>query len=127
MRIEMFDRHDVVKGLLSVGFTEDQAEMHGTITGRLVGDVSVIKNDVAELRKDTKNGFAELRKDTKNETEELRRDTAELRKDMNNGFEKVEILIENSCIKLERDLTIRMGGILVVIIGAMFGMFKFFL
>ncbi len=96
------DTHAMVKDLIAAGFTEKQAEAHVNTLSRFIRFNLATKSDIAEVQRD----IAELRKETKT-------DIAELRKETMTGIEL-----------LRRDLTIRMGGIMVVGVGVL-GALKF--
>lgn len=103
------DTHAVVKDLIAAGFTEKQAEAHVTSMSRFIrynlatkADVAEVQRDIESLRKETKTDIEALRKDTLIETTSIRKD--------------IELL--------KRDLTIRLGGIMVTGV-AILGAFKF--
>lgn len=65
-----FDTHENVKRLLSVGFTEDQAEMQTKIIGNLVDDQLVTRYDLGKLEL----SIEELRRDIKESASNLKYD-----------------------------------------------------
>ena len=147
-----FDTHENVKKLISVGLTEEQAEMHTKIIGVLIDEQLINRHahdklqvSIEELRRDMEKGhdklqvsIEELRRETKTSIEELRQETklsiAELRRDMEKGHDKLQLSIEElrqetklSHIQLKHDLTLRLGSIIVSSMVIMFGMLKLFL
>lgn len=115
-----FDTHENVKRYLSVGFTEEQAEMQVKVMNGWVNEQQTNRDDHAKLQL----SIEELRRDTKLSIEELRRD-------MEKGHDKLKMSIEElrqemklSQIELKHDLTLRLGGIMVGSMVILFGMLK---
>ena len=135
-----FDTHENVKKLLSVGFTEEQAEMHTEILGGLVGEQMInryahdkLQLSIDELRRETKLSTEGLRQETKLSIEELKRDIEGLRQETKLSIEElkrdIEVLRQETKLsqaELKHDLTLRMGGIMVSSMAIMFGMLKLF-
>jgi hypothetical protein len=95
-----FDTHAVVKDLVAAGFTEQQAEAQVQALMRLAREQLATKWDILELQKDIA---------------EIRRDIADVKRDI----KELESSTKRDLKELEMRLTIRLGAMLVVAVGAL--------
>ena len=105
-----FDTLEISKRLRSVGFDDAQAEaITGVLRESREADLSRLatKDDVARLESTTKNDIARLESTTKNE------------------IARLETTLRAEMEILRRDLTIRLGGMIVVATGILLAA-KFF-
>lgn len=103
------DTHAVVKQLKAVGFSEEQAEVLAGQQARLLEENLATKQDVAELRRD----LAQIEAS-------LKRDIADVRR----YIEEVRTELKRDLAEMENRLTIRLGGMLVIAVGAMAALVK---
>ncbi len=123
-----FDTQEFVETLENAGLSKEQAraistavrKSHETADVATKADILELKHDIADVRKE----IADVRKD-------LSAEIANVRKDMENHFEKVEAQIadvrkdmENRFDKLGLQLTVRLGGMLILAIGALTAILK---
>ena len=109
-----FDTYAAVKKLKEAGFTEQQAEAQTTllmdvIAGELATkhDIEAIKHDIETLKLDLENVRAELKRDIETLRAELKRDIETLRADMKHDMKELELR-----------LTIKLGAMLALAVGA---------
>jgi hypothetical protein len=100
-----FDTHAVVKDLVAAGFTEQQAEAQVQALLRLVHEQFATKRDVEDIRRDIA--------DARREIGDVRRETESLRVEMKRDIKDAEMRI-----------TIRMGTMLVVLVGVLTAIMK---
>ena len=116
-----FDTLEISKRLRSVGFDDAQAEaITGVLRESREADLSRLatKDDVARLESTTKNDIARLESTTKNEIARLESTTK-------NEIARIETTLRAEMEILRRDLTIRLGGMIVVATGILLAA-KFF-
>ena len=109
-----FDTYAAVKKLKEAGFTEQQAEAQTTlltdvIAGELATkhDIEAIKHDIETVKLDLENVRAELKRDIETLRAELKRDIETLRADMKHDMKELELR-----------LTIKLGAMLALAVGA---------
>ena len=116
-----FDTYAAVKKLNEAGFTEQQAEAQTTlltdvIAGELATkhDIEAVKHDIETVKLDIENVRAELKRDIEtlklnleNVRAELKRDIETLRADMKHDMKELELR-----------LTIKLGAMLALAVGA---------
>jgi hypothetical protein len=133
----LFDRLTYIDKLQGAGIPADQARAHADALDSALRDSvatktdvaelgTALKSDIAELRTATKADFAAVRADLKTEITAVRADLkteiTAVRADL-----KTEIAAVRADMALGfRDATIRTGGMLVVAVGVLTGVIKFF-
>jgi len=127
-----FDTLEISKRLRSVGFDDAQAEaITGVLRESREADLSRLatKDDVARLESTTKNDIARLESTTKNDIARLESTTkneiARLESTTKNEIARIETTLRAEMEILRRDLTIRLGGMIVVATGILLAA-KFF-
>ncbi|HGJ5884767.1 DUF1640 domain-containing protein [Arsenophonus sp.] len=120
-----FDTQEFVETLENAGLPKDQAKAISLVVRKSheVADLAT-KRDLEDVRKDLSAEIADVRKD-------LSAEISNVRKDMEHRFEKVETQIadvrkdmENRFDKLGLQLTVRLGGMLILAIGALTAILK---
>ncbi|HGJ5854224.1 DUF1640 domain-containing protein [Arsenophonus nasoniae] len=120
-----FDTQEFVETLENAGLPKDQAKAISLVVRKSheVADLAT-KRDLEDVRKDLSAEIADVRKD-------LSAEISNVRKDMEHRFEKVEAQIadvrkdmENRFDKLGLQLTVRLGGMLILAIGALTAILK---
>ncbi len=91
-----FDTHSLVKRLKSVGFTEEQSEVFAEEQARIIDERLATKQDIVALQRDMKALEVNLKRDMKESETSLKRDIKEL----------------------EYRMTIKLGTLIVVAVGA---------
>ncbi len=128
-----FDTHAAVKKLREAGFTEQQAEAQTTllvevISGELATqrDIETLRLDIENVRAELKRDIETLRLDIENVRAELKRDLENVRAELKHDIETLRLEIENVRAELKRDLkelelrlTIKLGAMLALAVGAM--------
>ena len=109
-----FDTHAAVKKLQQAGFTEQQAEAQTTllldvITGEVATkrDIETVRLDLENVRADLKRDIEAVKLDVENVRAELKRDIETLRADMKHDMKELELR-----------LTIKLGAMLALAVGA---------
>ncbi|MGH8605481.1 MAG: coiled-coil domain-containing protein [Gammaproteobacteria bacterium] len=112
-----FDTLKFAKRLKEGGFTDQQAETLAQAEAEFIEQNLTTKRDLKELEVALKRDIEELRGAVKRDIEELRgsvkRDIEELRADL-----------KRDLIELEYRMTIKLGAMLVVAVGAMAALVK---
>ncbi len=115
-----FDTHTYIKELQAVGFTEEQAEVQARTLKNIIDndlankqDIAEIKQDIAELKRDIK----ELETKTETRIKELETKTETNFELVRREIKELETKTETRIKELELQLTLRLGGMLVIGIG----------
>ena len=108
-----FDTHAMVKEFIASGFTEKQAEAQVRALSDLISYNLATKSDIERVRKE----IAELRKDSEADIAGVHRDIADVHKEIENLRKETKTDIE----LLKRDLTIRLGALMVTGVGIILG------
>ncbi len=108
-----FDTHSLVKRLKSVGFTEEQSEVFAEEQARIIDERLATKQDIVALQRDMKALETSLKRDMKELEAGLRRDMKEL-----------ETNFKRDMKELEYRMTIKLGTLMVVAIGAVAALVK---
>jgi len=109
-----FDKLVYIDRLKSAGVAEPQARAHAEALDQALRDTVATKSDLAAARQESRDEMRGLR-------EELRNEMRGLREELHNEVSRLDHKID----VLGRDLTIRMGGIAVILFGAL-ATLKFF-
>ena len=116
-----FDTHAAVKKLKEAGFTEQQAEAQTTlltdvIAGELATkhDIEAVKHDIETVKLDIENVRAELKRDI----ETLRLDLENVRAELKRDIEALRADMKHDMKELELRLTIKLGAMLALAVGA---------
>ena len=123
-----FDTYAAVKKLKEAGFTEQQAEAQTTLLMEVIAgelatkhDIETIKHDIETVKLDIENVRAELKRDIatvkldiENVRAELKRDIATVKLDIEN----VRAELKRDMKELELRLTIKLGAMLALAVGA---------
>ena len=116
-----FDTYAAVKKLKEAGFTEQQAEAQTTLLTNVIAgelatkhDIEAVKHNIETVKLDLENVRAELKRDIEtlklnleNVRAELKRDIETLRADMKHDMKELELR-----------LTIKLGAMLALAVGA---------
>ena len=102
METAIFDTHAYVKRLVAAGMPEPQAEIIADEQRSLIDNKLATKQDIKALE-------VGLRRDIKQLEAAIKHDTAEIRRDMKERESELKRDIDD----VKRDLTIRMGGMMV--------------
>ena len=149
--IVMFDTHTFVKRLKAVGFTEEQSEVFAEEGTKLIEGQLATKLDIAELKRDMKGMETSLKRDMgemetnlKLDIELVRRDMGEmetnLKRDMGEmetglkldielvrrDMREMETGFKHDMKALEDRMVIKLGGLMVVAVGAMAALIRLF-
>ena len=103
-----FDTLKFAKRLKEGGFTEPQAEALAAAEAEFIEENLATKRDVAELKRDMKELEVTLRRDMKELEVTLRRD-----------IEALRVELKRDMKDLEYRMTIKLGTLLAVAVGAM--------
>ncbi|MGH8658716.1 MAG: coiled-coil domain-containing protein [Gammaproteobacteria bacterium] len=133
-----FDTLKFAKRLKEAGFTEQQAEALAAAEAEFVQESLATKQDVVEVKRDIKEGEAALKRDIKELDVKIEQFRAELKHDI----KELDVKIEQFRVELKRDIkeletslkrdmkdleyrmTIKLGAMLVVAVGAMAALVK---
>ena len=107
MRWLAFDTYAAVKKLKEAGFTEQQAEAQTALLTDVIAGELATKRDIETVKRDIENVRAELRRDIETLRAELKRDIETLRADMKHDMKELELR-----------LTIKLGAMLALAVGA---------
>lgn len=130
--IQAIDTHKMVEELRAAGFNKKQAEAQVSSLMRLIEfnlatktDISEVKRDIENLRKETKTDISEVKRDIENLRKETKADIAEVRREIEQLRKETKTDIE----MLRKDtrifiLAAQFGT--VAILGALMGFLKFF-
>jgi hypothetical protein len=120
-----FDKLVYIDRLKSAGVAEPQARAHAEALDQALRDTVATKSDLATGRQEFRDEMRSLREELREEMhslrEELREEMRGLREEIHNEVARLDHKID----VLGRDLTIRMGGIAVILFGALASI-KFF-
>ena len=133
-----FDTHSLVKRLKSVGFTEDQSEVFAEEQARIINERLATKQDTKEIDAKIESVRAELKRDMKGLETNLKRDIKELdakfesvRSELKRDIKELDAKIESVRVELKRDMkeleyrmTIKLGTLMVVAVGAVAALVK---
>lgn len=133
----MFDTHIFVKKLISVGFSEIQAEALAEEQGKLIEDKLATKQDVWLLREDMEafkiairqeieNFKIELRQEMESFKVELRQEMESFKKDIHHELTSFKQEFSHSMKELELRMTIKLGSMLVIALGIFTTIIKVF-
>ncbi len=102
----IFDTHAFVKRLITVGFTEEQAEVFAETQSGLIEQQVAVKRDILALKRDMQGSGNGLSRDMKEIEANLRCGMKELGANLTQGLKELEM-------RLLHHLTWRLGGIMV--------------
>ena len=91
----------------------------------LNADITDLKHDLNEVNQRLSTEIADVRKDLSAEIASVKRDIADVRKDLSAEIADVRKDLENRIDKVGLQLTVRLGGMLVVAVGALAVIQKF--
>ena len=116
-----FDTYAAVKKLKEAGFTEQQAEAQTALLMDVIGgelatkhDIETVKLDIENVRAELKRDIATVKLDIENVRAELKRDIATVKLDIEN----VRTELKRDMKELELRLTIKLGAMLALAVGA---------
>lgn len=123
------------KKLEAAGFTRKQAETTVEIMSDYISGNFATREDIKDVRGDMKAEFADLRADMNAEFADVRADMkaefAAVRSEMASGFADVKAEfaavraeVRADMLSLENRLTLRLGGMLFVAVGALAALIK---
>ena len=120
-----FDTHAAVKKLKAAGFTEQQAEAQTALLVDVIAGELATKHDIETLRPEIENVGVELKRDLENVRAELKHDLETVRAELKRDIETLRLEIETVRAELKRDLkelelrlTIKLGAMLALAVGA---------
>ena len=130
-----FDTLKFAKRLQEAGFTEQQAEALAAAEAELIEENLATKRDVAgvmqtikelevSLRRDMKELEVSLKRDMKELEASLKRDMKELEASLGRDMKELEVSLKRDMQDLEYRMTIKLGAMLVVAVGAMAALVK---
>ncbi|MGH8612836.1 MAG: coiled-coil domain-containing protein [Gammaproteobacteria bacterium] len=132
-----FDTLKFAKRLKEAGFTEQQAEALADAEAELIEQNLATKRDIEEVKRDieeVKREIEEVKReiaDVKREITGVKRDIKELEVTLRNEIKQLDVKIEQIRSDLARDLkdleyrmTIKLGTMMVVAVGAMAALVK---
>lgn len=119
----MFNTLAYTKKLEDIGYNREQAETHieviaEVLEGEMISKTDLIhtesklKDEIRGLRSETQEVRIELKSEIHDVRTELKKEIHELKLNTNNKFQK----LENKINELGKDLTIRLGSIVVIAI-----------
>ncbi|HGJ5854767.1 MAG TPA: DUF1640 domain-containing protein [Arsenophonus nasoniae] len=113
-----FDTQEFVETLENAGLPKDQAKAISLVVRKSheVADLAT-KRDLEDVRKDLSAEIADVRKD-------LSAEIADVRKDLSAEISNVRKDMEHRFDKLGLQLTVRLGGMLILAIGALTAILK---
>ncbi|MCI0734116.1 MAG: CCDC90 family protein [Methylococcaceae bacterium] len=132
-----FDTLKFAKRLKEAGFTEQQAEALAAAEAEFVEENLATKRDMKELEVSLKQDIAEVKRDMKELEVSLKHDIAEVKRDMKEldvslkrDMKELEVALKRDIKELETNLargmkdleyrmTIKLGAMLVLAVGAM--------
>jgi len=143
-----FDTLKMAQRLEAVGFAAPQAagaaealaEALISVDLATKGDIAGVRSEIAALRAELKNDNAALRAELKNDNAalcaELKNDNAALRAELrnDNAALRAEIKSDSSALRtevvtamelLQRDMTIKLGGMLIVAVGLLLAAMRY--
>jgi len=124
-----FDTHKFVKTLEEAGVSEPQAEAFSMAVQQSheAADLAT-KSDLREYESTIRGDLEKLETGLRHEMGELRHEIRDLRKDMDARFASLDgqfAGVDAKLEKLELRMTIKLGSIVVVALGAFTAIFKF--
>ncbi|MFS1538528.1 MAG: DUF1640 domain-containing protein [Candidatus Phlomobacter fragariae] len=116
-----FDTQEFVETLENAGLPKEQAKAisiavrksHEVADVATKADIVEVNRNIADVRKDLSAEIADVRKDMAARFEKNEAQIADVRKDMENRFDKLGL-----------QLTVRLGGMLILAIGALTAILK---
>ncbi len=115
-----FDTLKFAKRLKEAGFTEQQAEALAAAEADFIEEHLATKRDIAEVLQVIK----QLELATKHDIAELNRDLKELEVSLKRDIKELETNLARDLKGLEYRMTIKLGAMLVVTVGAMAALVK---
>ena len=112
-----FDTHTFVKELTRVGMPEQQAEVLARSRAALIDEKLATKQDLKELE-------SALRRDLKDLELATRRDLKDLELAPKRDLKDLELATKRDLKDLELRLTVRLGSMMVVAVGAVAALVK---
>ncbi len=123
-----FDTHAYVKRLTGAGMPEAQAEVLADEQSRLIDSGLATKRDAKELetglKRDIKELETALKRDIKELETALKRDMKELEGSLKRDMREIEDSLKRDIRELEQRMTIRLGAMMVVAVGAVAALVK---
>ncbi len=110
-----FDTLKFVKRLKEAGFTEQQAEALADAGAELIEQNLATKRDIADIQRD----IADLKRDMKELEVGLRNEIKQLELKLEQKIEQIRSDLARDLKDLEYHMTIKLGTMMVVAIGAM--------
>ncbi|MGQ0594058.1 MAG: coiled-coil domain-containing protein [Gammaproteobacteria bacterium] len=121
-----FDTLKFAKRLKEAGFTEQQAEALASAEAEFIEHNLATKRDILEVKRELKEVETGLRRELKEVEAGLKRDIKELevkieqiRSDLTQDIKELETKLARDMKDLEYRMTIKLGAMLVVAVGAM--------
>ncbi|PAV02378.1 DUF1640 domain-containing protein [Arsenophonus sp. ENCA] len=116
-----FDTLQASEELETAGISKEQAraislvvrKSHEVADVATKADIAEVSRNIADVRKDLSAEIAYVRKDMEHRFEKVESQIADVRKDMENRFDKLGL-----------QLTVRLGGMLILAIGALTAILK---
>lgn len=116
-----FDTQEFVETLEKEGLPTNQAKAisiavrksHEAVDVATKADIAEVKRDIADIRKDLTTQISDVRKEIADVRKDLSAEIADVRKDMENRFDKLGL-----------QLTVRLGGMLILAVGALTAILK---
>ncbi len=102
--LTVFDTHAFVKRLITVGFTEEQAEVFADEQGKLIEQRLATKQDILALNRDMKDGENNLKRDMKELEASLKRDMKGLEASLKRDMEELDANLHRDMKELETKL-----------------------
>ena len=126
-----FDTLKFAKRLKEAGFTEQQAEALADAEAEFIGQNLATKRDIADVKRDIKELEVTLRKEIKQLEGTLHSEIKQLDVTLRGEIKQLDVKIEQIRSDLSRDLkdleyrmTIKLGTMMVVAVGAMAALVK---
>ncbi len=126
-----FDTLKFAKRLKEAGFTEQQAEALAAAEAEFIEENLATKRDIAEVMRTIKELETSVQRDIKALETALKRDIKELETTLKRDINELETALKRDIVRLARDMkdveyrmTIKLGAMLVVAVGAMAALMK---
>jgi hypothetical protein len=119
-----FDTLAYAKKLRDAGVPEAQAEVHAEALAAVIEGNLATKTDAGEIKRDVESLRAELKRDIESLRAELTRDIESLRAELTRDIESLRTELTRDIAEMGYKLTIRMGGMAVIIIGVLATLMK---
>ena len=128
MSIVAFDTHTFVKELTRAGMPEEQAEVLARSQAALIDEKLATKQDLKELELALRRDLKDLELATKQDLKDLELATKQDLKDLElmtkQNLKDLELTTKQNLKDLELRLTIRLGSMMVVAVGAVAALVK---